>query len=127
MLFRSGDYINFGNTPGASIGAGYHNLDAPTSIKCSNAAGCTISVGATAQVAPPAGATWAICAAVDGAYIAPACPFMGVLPGGGSYVAGSERFHATITQGTHTVQSQVYISATSLLGNWQVDYMLYKP
>ena len=122
-----GDYISSGATPGLSLTTGYHNLDNPTTIKCSNTSGCTISVGSTVQVAPPAGSNWAICAVIDGVYMTPACPYMGVLPGAGSYVAGSERFQVAVTQGTHTVQSQVYVGANSLLGNWQVDYMLYKP
>lgn len=121
------DHINSASAASVTLDAGFNNLDAATTIKCNNAAGCTFSVGSMVQISPPAGTYWAICALVDGTYMTPGCPYQGTVPAVGTYVTGNARFNYAVAQGTHTVQSQVYVSATSTLGNWQVDYMLYKP
>jgi len=121
------DHINSASAAGITLFSGFNNLDAATTIKCNNTAGCTFSVGSMVQASLPAGTFWAICALVDGTYMTPGCPYQGTLPAAGSYVTGNARFNYAVAQGTHTVQSQVYVSAESTLGGWQIDYMLYKP
>jgi hypothetical protein len=62
---------------------------------------------------------WAICAVVDGKNISPPCPFQGSLPQVGSYVTGNSQQSWLVGAGTHTVQTQVFVSSAATLGNWQ--------
>lgn len=119
----------FNYAPSASVAlvAGFNNIDTATSIKCANAAGCTIVSNATAQVNPPAGVLWAVCTQLDGVYMNPGCPYQGHLPDAGTYVTGSAQFSGTVAKGTHLLQTQVYVSSPSVLGSYHVQYSVYKP
>lgn len=118
---------NWGSAAGLSLVAGFNNLDSATAVNCANTTGCTIISEAEVQIAPGSGALWAICVLVDGTYANPGCPYQGTLPGAGSYLTGNARNNYFVAHGAHTVQTQVYVSVGSTLGNWQVDYGVYKP
>jgi len=118
---------NWATAAGTSLVAGFNNLDAATSVSCGNAGGCTIIANSMVQISPPAGTLWAICTVVDGNYANPGCPYQGTLPGAGSYLVGNARANYFVSAGSHTVQTQVYVSNASTLGEWQADYGMYKP
>jgi len=118
---------NWATAAGIGLVAGFNNLDNPTTVKCGNSGGCTIISEAEVQIAPGSGALWAICMLVDGNYANPGCPYQGTLPGAGSYLTGNARTNFAVAFGSHTVQTQVYVSVASTLGEWQSDYGVYKP
>ena len=120
-------FFNYGSSGGASLVPGFNNVDTATTIKCTNAAGCTIGVSSMIQISPPAGTNWAICPVVDGNYINPPCPFQGNLADTSSFVTGNGQSNFQVATGTHTVQTQVYTDQAAGLYNWQVTYTLYKP
>lgn len=119
--------FNYAPAASVNLAAGFNDIDAATQIRCTNAAGCTIVSNATAQVAPAAGALWAVCTKIDGVYMNPGCPYQGHLPNAGTYVTGSAQFSSTVAKGTHLLQTQVYVSSASVLGAYQVQYSLYVP
>jgi hypothetical protein len=121
-----GSVINNGSA-GASLVGGFNNVDSLTSVGCSNAAGCTIDISAMMQFAPPAGTYWAICPVVNGTYTNPPCPYQGTAPAVGSYVTGNGQGSITVPAGTSFVQTQIYVSNASTMGNWQVTYTVMKP
>jgi len=116
IIHGRGGIIQYGSG-GNTLSAGFNNVDAQQTWNCTYSSGCTITVGAMVQVGN--GGNWAICAVVDGNYINPPCPYQGSLPDTGSYVTGSSAQNYTVSQGSHTVQTQIYVTSSTTLGNWQ--------
>src|SRR5689334_15896398 len=52
---------NYAGATGIGLVAGFNNIDSPTTVNCTNTAGCTIISQAMVQIAPGSGALWAIC------------------------------------------------------------------
>jgi len=78
------------------------------------------------QISPPSGTAWAICALVDSTQINPPCPYQGTLPAVSAYVTGNSQQSFPVSQGTHTVQTQIYVSAASSGANWQTTDEIMK-
>lgn len=115
----------FDNETGIDLPFGFDNVDDPTSINCTNAAGCVIQIVASSQVRSDLdGTLWAICSLVDGEYANPGCGYQGQLDTG-IYATGTSQMNYQVTQGKHTVQTQVYVNQDALLGRWQITYTLY--
>ena len=112
---------------GGSLAAGFNTIDS-TSFSCGNAAGCTYGFNTMVQVGPQSasGVLWAICAVADGNYASPGCPYQGAIPTT-NYSVGGSRQSITVSQGTHTLSIQVYVGAASTLGEFETDYLQYKP
>ncbi|HTT85140.1 MAG TPA: hypothetical protein VMF67_16810 [Rhizomicrobium sp.] len=118
-----GNIIQYGSG-GTTLNAGFNNLDTAQTWNCTGSTGCTIGVSAMVQLGN--GGNWAICAVVDGNYINPPCPYQGNLPDTGSYVTGNSQQSYTVSSGSHTVQTQVYVTSSTTLANWQTTQQLFK-
>lgn len=112
-----------GNGNAAALTAGFNTIDERT-IACTVAAGCAIGFEAMAQIKPQ-GSDWAICLLIDGSSVS--CQYQGVQGSTTGWVVGNARGMGTVTQGTHTVTTQVYTeSSTAVYAYFQTDYRLYK-
>jgi hypothetical protein len=118
IIHGRGSIIQYGSS-GAALVAGFNNVDTPQTWNCKYSAGCTITVSAMIQLQN--GGDWAICAVVDGNYINPPCPYQGNLPDPGTngFVTGNSQQNWLVSQGSHTVQTQIYVSSATTLGNWE--------
>ena len=109
----------------APLAAGLNTIDTAT-IKCGATAGCTITIAAMVQVIADNAGQWAICTTVDGNSAEPGgCPVQGVAQSS-NYQIGNLKQNAVVTQGTHTVQTQVMMPSTGSVGAWESDYSVYK-
>jgi len=118
-------------TSGQKLVNGYNKVDAPVSISCANSAGCTVAFDAMAVIeAPSTGSiNWGVCGTVDGS--------PSVSPGNTCWLQGSVAQSQTavgvahanklVKTGTHTIQTQVYAPAGSILLAWQFNYSIYDP
>ena len=106
---------------GTTLNPGFNNVDATQTWNCTYSEGCTITVSSMIQIGN--GGDWAICAVVDGNYINPPCPYQGNLPDAGSngFVTGNGQQNWLVSQGSHTIQVQVYVTSATTLGNWQTQ------
>jgi hypothetical protein len=121
------DRIQTGEGDGMPLVAGYNDIDDSFTIKCANAAGCTLSMLMNVQVSLTSG-QWCLSSSVDGIMAYPGCSWQGSLPAiAGSYVNGSRQVNIEVATGTHTVQHQVYLEKGGVLGQYQIDTMIYKP
>lgn len=112
-----------GNGSDASLSNGFNTIDERT-ISCTVAAGCAIGFETMAQIKPQ-GADWAICLFIDGNYLS--CQYQGVQGSTSGYVVGNARGMGTVSQGNHTVTTQIYTeSGTATYAYYQTDYRLYK-
>lgn len=116
VIHLKGTIIQYG-AGGTTLNAGFNNVDTAQTWTCKGTKGCTITVSAMLQVGN--GGNWAICGVVDGNYINPSCPYQGSLPDTGSYVVGNSQQNYTVSAGSHTVSTQVYVSSSTTLENWQ--------
>jgi hypothetical protein len=108
-------------------GAGFAALDAPTPVTCPGTAGtCLIAADQGVQVTGAAAGRWAICSQVDGAFMNPSCPFLGVVPATG-FVAGAFSQNATVGVGAHSVQTFVYTDGAASMSIYNINYRVYKP
>jgi hypothetical protein len=109
---------------GNTLSAGFNNLDSLQRLNCKSS--CTILVSAMVQLSTAG--NWAICAVVDGKNINPPCPYQGSLPDTGSYVTGNSQQSWTVAAGSHTVQTQVFVTSANAfpttLGNWQTTRLI---
>jgi len=127
---KSATDISWGN-PGGSGGTllseGYNAVDSPFTINCKSASGCTIEIDAMVGLGKGSNESeWAICAFVDGSPVqTPPCWQQGYIYN--NFVTGNSRQNATVTLGTHTVQTEVFLNSSAYLENWQSDYILYTP
>lgn len=109
-------------------GAGFAALDAPTPVTCPGLGGtCLIAADQNVQVVGAAGGRWAICSQVDGAFMNPPCPFLGVVPATGAFVAGAFSQNATVGVGAHSVQTFVYTDGAASMSIYNINYRVYKP
>jgi len=109
----------------APLAAGLNVIDTAT-IKCANAAGCTITIAAMVQVIADNAGQWAICTTIDGNGGQPGgCPVQGVAQST-NYQIGNLKQNAVVAQGNHTVQTQVMMPSTGSIGAWESDYSVYK-
>lgn len=122
IVHGKGWIIQYGS--GGTLVSGFNNLDTQQTWNCTNSSGCTVVVSAMVQIQN--GGDWAICAVVDGNYINPPCPYQGNLPDAGTngYVTGNGEQNWLVSQGSHTVQTQLYVTNPDTLGNWQTSQHL---
>ncbi|MBQ0959045.1 hypothetical protein KAK06_08735 [Ideonella sp. 4Y11] len=112
-----------GNGLGAALTLGFNTVD-ERSVSCTVAAGCAIGFESMAQLKPQ-GSDWAICLLIDGNSVS--CQYQGVQGSTTGYVVGNARGMGTVTQGTHTVTTQIYTeSSTATYTYYQTDYRIYK-
>jgi len=125
VIHGKGGVIQYGSG-GNTLSGGFNNVDSPTTWDCTYSEGCTITTSAMIQIGN--GGDWAICAVVDGNYINPPCPYQGNLPDSGSngYVVGNSQQNYLVAEGSHTIQTQVYVSSSTSLENWQTTSHLAK-
>lgn len=115
--------------PGTVVGSSFVAIDSPLKFTCPNG-GCTVSAEENVQVSGTvAGNRWAICATVDGNFMAqPNCPFQGYVTSDGSYVSGSfVQNMSAVTAGPHTLQTFLYTDDGATLANYNITYRLYTP
>jgi hypothetical protein len=113
-----------------AVGAGFVPIDAATSIGCFLATTCTFTAEQNVQVSNSvAGNRWAICTALDGAFMTePLCPFLGILPADSSFVGGSfVQTKSGVGPGSHTVQTFIYTDAGADRSIYTIIYRVYKP
>lgn len=100
---------------GKFLNPGFTTIDGTQRLSCTSS--CTIVVSAMVQVKTPG--RWAICAVVDGNNINPPCPFQASSSQTGNWVTGNSQQSWPVGAGTHTVQTQVFVSSAAALGSWQ--------
>jgi len=101
---------------GTTLNHGFNTIDGTQRLSCTTS--CTIFTSAMVQLQTTG--NWAICAVVDGKNINPPCPFQGSAAQRGTYITGNSQQSWPVSAGTHTVQTQVFVSSSnSKLGNWQ--------
>jgi hypothetical protein len=121
----TGTYIAVGNGNSTGLTPFTFTTVASSSVKCSNAAGCTIGIGAMAQM-QTSGGDWAICLSIDGGYVE--CQYQGVQSGPSSFVVGNARGTGTVAVGTHTVNLDLYGEGSAPTYQYfQMDTAVYKP
>lgn len=114
-------YVSQGS--GGSLAAGFNFIESRT-VNCAPTSGCHIGQESMVQLSTTG--NWAICLSVDSTYTT--CQYQGNLPDAGSYVVGNARgFSVGVTQGVHTVQTEVYVDVASTLAQWETDHRVYKP
>jgi hypothetical protein len=123
-------FITWGN-PGGNGGTllvkGYNAVDTPQAINCTNASGCTIEIDSMVGVGYGNDSSWGICAVIDGAPVkTPPCWNQSSIPSNG-FVTGNSRQNAQVSEGTHTVQTEVIVLENAYLEDWQSNYTLYMP
>lgn len=116
--------IQYGSGGASLTGGSFTAIDSAETFTCGSS--CTLTVSAMVQLEAGSGNNWAICAEVDGTLINPACPYQGNTADTGSYVTGNSQQNYTVSAGSHTVQTTVYVSSTTTLANWQTTQSLYK-
>lgn len=111
---------------GGSLAAGFNNIDSGTTLACGTAPACTVTAADMVQlIAGTNGSLWAICILVDGNYANPGCPYQGASTSA-NYQVGNSQQSFVVGSGNHTVQTQVYVTDASTLGEWQATYRIYK-
>ena len=121
----SATYDVNGNGQSAGLPQFQFTTVASSTVSCGNAAGCSIGIGAMAQI-QSAGADWAICLSIDGTYVE--CQYQGVQAGPSSFVVGNARGWGTVALGSHTVNLDLYTeSASGTYQYFQMDTSVYKP
>ena len=113
-----------------SIGSGFVALDNPLDFTCPSGGTCTVSAEENVQVrGTTSGNKWAICAAVDGSFMAePDCPYLGIIPSDNSFLAGSfVQNTSNVAPGHHTLQTFVYTDNGGDRGVYNITYRLYRP
>jgi hypothetical protein len=120
------------DTPGSGVAltASPQALDPATTITCpASPATCTIVADINVQVgfASSSGDAVSLCFLVDGSIInGGACPDLGIIPTSG-WSEISFSLVTTATKGTHSIQTQIWPSATADRGYYTVTYRVYKP
>jgi hypothetical protein len=118
-------YLNNGNGGGSALPAFVFTPIESGTVNCTNAAGCHVGQDSMVQLSP-SGGNWAICLAVDGVYST--CQYQGNLPDIGTFVVGNAKgFSGAVSQGLHTVRTDVYVEAAGALYGWETDTRVYKP
>lgn len=112
-----------------AIGAGFQSLTGAVTINCPGPGGCLLEVDQHAQVrGTTANNRWAICTRVDGVDMTnPSCPFLGVVPSNGFFVAGAfAQSKGSLAPGNHAVQTFIYTDNGGSRGNFQITHRIYK-
>jgi hypothetical protein len=113
----------------AAKAAGFQAIDALSVVNCpAAAANCLIEAEQNVQVnGTAANNRWAICTQVDGVFMGqPSCPFLGVIPTGSVFVAGSFKQHQQVAPGNHTVRTFLFTDFGGNLSIYHIDYAVYK-
>jgi hypothetical protein len=112
-----------------AVSSGFQAIDVATTVVCPASTRCVIRAEQNVQVrGTVAGNKWAICTQVDGNFMAqPSCPFQGVIPSDGTFVAGSFAQNKTgVTPGTHTVQTFLFTDAGADRSIYEIQYQVYR-
>jgi hypothetical protein len=113
---------------GSALAPGFNVLDSSHSIACpATKAPCTIEMIAMVQFDSGVGGStpgpYAICLVVDGNYNT--CPYLNSGANNGFFTAGTATGYLTVGAGTHSVSSQLYVSGSSALYNYDIAYHEY--
>lgn len=112
-----------GNGNGTPLTLGFNTVDERV-INCTVAAGCAIGIESMGQI-KPMGSDWAICLLIDGASVS--CQYQGIQGSTSGWAVGNARGVGLVTQGNHTVTTQLYTEAsTATYAFFSTDYRLYK-
>lgn len=119
-IFSSGN-------PLSTLSAGVTTpIDAPTAVSCTSVGGCTIGFDIVVGVFSSVNLNqWSVCFQVDGNLIFPGCTMLRDTNVGNAISPQIQ--HYAVAQGTHTVQSFVWMNLGGSLSNWEVHYTVYKP
>jgi hypothetical protein len=111
-----------------TLGSGFQAIDAGTTLTCPAGKKCLIRAEQNLQVRGSAASNrWAICTQVDGVFMAkPSCPYQGLVPADGTYVAGSFAQNATVGAGVHTLRTFLYTDAGADRSIYEVQYQIYR-
>jgi hypothetical protein len=108
-----------------AVPAGTTVIDTQT-IKCAATNGCIIAVVAMVQAISGSGSgQWQICVLVDGNQAGPGCPVQGILPSS-NYVVGNLHANATVSSGTHTVETEITMPSAGNIAARESDYTVFK-
>jgi len=109
--------VQLGNSA-TLVGSGYVNLDQPTALNCKNASGCLVMFGADVQTQ---NRVIAVCGFIDQVIQASPTCSTGIMP------VTVNRQAAVISQGGHTVQTELYLagSGNQQIGTWETEYTMY--
>lgn len=113
-----------------AVGSSFQPIDAVLGFTCPGPGTCTASAEQNVQVTgSTSGNRWAICTAVDGVFMSePLCPYQGIVPSDGTFVAGSfVQNQDLVTPGHHTLQTFLYTDLGGSLSIYNMTYRLYKP
>ena len=120
-------YFETANPSGTALTAGsFTEFGTPLSVNCTNAAGCTIAVNMSAQLAAAATANnMALCMKLNGAN--QTCPYNTIIPAGSGFEVGNFQYFVEVPLGSHTVGAVVFTSVATNLYRWVKETKLYKP
>jgi hypothetical protein len=109
-----------------ALAAGFTTIDA-TSVTCAKPT-CTIAIDMNVQVGAQSstGNEWAACATVDGNYAA-TCAFTGEIASDGTFDVADQRNTFSVSRGTHSVTTQVYVTDAATLGDYDIQYQILTP
>jgi hypothetical protein len=108
-----------------AVPSGTTVIDTQT-IKCGSATGCIIATDAMVQAIVDSGSgQWQICVLVDENQAAPGCPVQGIVPSS-NYVVGNFRANATVSTGTHTVETEIVMPGAGSVAARESDYTVFK-
>ena len=120
--------VQWGNSL-VAVGSGFQPIDTATTLTCPATRRCTIRVEQNVQVRGSAASNrWAICTQVDGVFMGqPNCPFLGVIPSDGTFVAGSfAQNDTTVSAGAHTVRTFLFTDFGADRSIFEIQYQLYR-
>jgi hypothetical protein len=127
-LIKNNVSVQNANGGGSALVGGFNNVDSPHTIQCPAAkAPCTIETVAMIQFdSGAAGFTpgpYAVCLLVDGNYNT--CPYLNSGTNNGFFTTATATGYLTVGAGAHSVQTQLYVSASSALYNFDIAYHEY--
>ena len=124
-----GVYTNWASNFSRSVAAGaLVAADAPTTIKCTFAKGCTLLAGNFVQFYDSSTPSMAaICTEVDGNYMNNCGNYVGNTIPATAYSDINDRENLHVATGDHIVQTFVYLSEGGYLTAYQFDYTLTTP
>jgi hypothetical protein len=114
-----------GDSVHVTLNAGFSNIGMPHTFYC--AVACTVLVQTMVQVEQTS-PYWAICPTIDGIDAVQGCNWQGVASTPSSvYVTGNGTYFWSLAPGRHTLQPQVYFSASGGIDNWGLTFTKYNP
>ena len=132
LVHMSGATVRY-DAGGGLTNAGQYRIEttpSTTSVVCpaSPAGKCVITATVTVQLAGAIAANAAhLCFLINNQFVAPVCPYVGVVPATSTYQTFSFSFAKyEVAAGTHKLQSRVGFDENTYVGNVHVQYDVYK-